>query len=237
MMGRFLVVSEQDEAFAAAGLHTPGGVFPPTRKRLFPGVLSLRTEIAERKPSTNVRTAARRCSPSSKGECPMPKVVNVMQESVPALRFIGKRYTDTDRVNGGFGARWGEWFREGRFAPLEALGSAPEHEGAFIGLMRFSGEFEYWIGMFFPAGTEVPSGYDYVDLPACSFGTCWLHGREDTGELYGHDAHMLCVSEIEKQGWRIAESPWFMERYNCPRFTDPDDAGKVILDYCIQLAS
>lgn len=168
----------------------------------------------------------------------MVQVVDVFQERVPALRFIGKRYTDADRDSGGgFGARWDEWFREERFAALEALGPAPEHGGAYVGLMRFADEFEYWIGLFVPGGTPVPDGFDSVDLPACTFGTCWLYGREDTGELYGEAAHILCVSHLENQGWRIAEAPWFMERYNHPRFTSPDEHGKVILDYCIQLAS
>ena len=163
----------------------------------------------------------------------MAEVVKVMQEQVPALRFIGKRYTKAD---GPFGKKWGEWFREGRFGVLEALGSAPEHEGAYIGLMRSAGEFEYWIGMFFPLGTQAPEGYDFVDLPACTFATCWLYGRENTGELFGDAAQKLCFSEIEKEGWKVAETPWIMERYNCPRYTDPDEHGNVILDYLIQLA-
>lgn len=167
----------------------------------------------------------------------MPEVVKVLQERVPPLRFIGKRYTEADRDSaGGFGALWREWHQTGRFATLETLGPAPEHGDSYIGLMRFAGEFEYWIGAFFPAGTPVPDGYDSLDLPACTFGVCWLYGREETGELYGEDAHHLCVSHLEEQGWRIAENPWFMERYNCPRFTHPDEHGKVILDYCIQLA-
>jgi len=167
----------------------------------------------------------------------MIEVVNVLQERVPALRFIGERYTKADRnARGGFSAKWDEWFQQGRFAPLEALGPAPEHEHAYVGLMRFADDLEYWIGMFFPAGTQVPDGYDSVDLPACTFGTCWLYGRQDTGELFGEAAHRLCVSQVQEKGWQIAEAPWFMERYNCPRFTTPDEHGRVILDYCIQLA-
>ena len=115
----------------------------------------------------------------------MVEVVKVVKEHVPALRFIGKRYTDADRdAQGGFAARWEEWFREGRFAALEALGMAPEHGNAYIGLMRFADGFEYWIGVFVPSGTPVPDGYDWIDLPETTFGTCWLYGREDSGELY-----------------------------------------------------
>ena len=28
---------------------------------------------------------------------------------------------------------------------------------------------------------------------------------------------------------------WCFERYNCPRFTSPDEAGNVILDYGISI--
>lgn len=71
----------------------------------------------------------------------MPEVVNVQREQLPALRFIGKRYTDADRdPNGGFAERWDEWFRGDRFAALEALGPAAAHSGAFIGLMRVRGD-------------------------------------------------------------------------------------------------
>jgi len=167
------------------------------------------------------------------------EIVNVLREQVPALRFIGRRYTHADRdATGGFTARWQEWFAADRFSVLEAIGPAPEHGDARFGLMRFTtaGEFEYWIGMFFPAGTPVPGGFEFVDVPACTFGTCWLYGQPDTGELYGETAHRLCLEQLQRQGWRIAEAPWFMERYNHPRFTTPDAHGKVVLDYCVQLA-
>ncbi len=43
----------------------------------------------------------------------MVEVVKVVKEHVPALRFIGKRYTDADRdAQGGFAARWEEWFQK-----------------------------------------------------------------------------------------------------------------------------
>jgi len=35
------------------------------------------------------------------------EIVNVLREQVPALRFIGRRYTHADRdATGGFTARW-----------------------------------------------------------------------------------------------------------------------------------
>ena len=35
------------------------------------------------------------------------KVSRIYKEQFPALRFIGKRYTNEDRTDGGFGKQWG----------------------------------------------------------------------------------------------------------------------------------
>lgn len=166
----------------------------------------------------------------------MAKVIKVSKESFPPIRLIGKRYTDIDRGrDGGFSQKWGEWFEQGYFRPLEQLGTAPASGDAYIGCMRCVGEFEYWIGMFFPEGTPVPDGYMFVDIPAGDVGICWIYGRQDTGELYGQEAHEMCVARIKEAGWSIADNPWFFELYNCPRFTTPDEEGNVILDYGMYL--
>ena len=46
-------------------------------------------------------------------------IVKVYRESLPNVRFIGKKYGDNDRVDGSFGAKWGEWFQNGWFNILE----------------------------------------------------------------------------------------------------------------------
>jgi hypothetical protein len=109
----------------------------------------------------------------------MGKIRKVYRESLPVLRLIGKRYVDDDRgKDGGFSGQWDEWCRRGWFKPLEALGSLTENEDAYVSCMRYAGEFEYWIGMFFPRDTSVPDGYSYVDIPAGDIGTRWIHGRD-----------------------------------------------------------
>lgn len=166
----------------------------------------------------------------------MVEIIKTYKESLPALRLIGKRYTDRDRnADGGFGNKWCEWFEKGYFKRLEQLVSLPENEGAYVGCMRCVDEFEYWIGMFFPEGTPAPDGYEYTDINAGDIGTCWIHGREDNGEIYGQEPHNMCMSKIIEGGWQLAENACFFERYNCPRFTTPDENGKVILDYCAYL--
>lgn len=164
-------------------------------------------------------------------------IIKIYKEHMPPLRLIGKRYTDADRApNGSFSNKWGEWFANGWFDEIEKLGALKENDDAYLGVMRcVNNDFEYWIGMFFPQNTPVPEGFSSVDIQAGELATCWLYGREDTGELYGFDAHNQSLEKIQEQGWQIDYNPWYIERYNCPRFTTPDENGKVILDYCIYL--
>ena len=169
----------------------------------------------------------------------MTEIRKAYRQKVPGLRFIGKKYGEGDRTNGGFGRQWGEWFQNGWFDTLEKayggwLGDIYEDGDGYIGLMRWKeGEpFEYWIGMFLPPDTPVPEGFESLEFPADTLGVCWLYGPE--GELYGKEH--LCAARLEQEGYTIARDGqgafWFFERYVCPRFTTPDAQGNVILDIC-----
>ncbi len=164
-------------------------------------------------------------------------ITRVYRQNLPARRFIGKKYGDEDRVGGGFGSKWGEFWANDWFDVLERAAKSPLNEGyedgdAYVGLMRWKeGEpFEYWIGMFLPADTDVPEGFASVDFPESELGIGWVCGSE--GEVYGHEAEV--GQKLEEEGMRIvhdgAGAFWFFERYGCPRFTTPDAEGKIILD-------
>ncbi len=166
-------------------------------------------------------------------------ITNLYTQKIPATRFIGRKYGDADRVNGSFGQKWGEAHGSDLFGTIErAVGvdSAPffEDSGAYIGLMRVKdGEpFEYWIGIFTPADTVVPEGLSHVDFPAATLGVGWVCGPE--WEIYGHEQDVL--ERLNETGHVAATMPdggmWFMERYTCPRFTCPDEQGRVTLDVC-----
>ncbi len=167
----------------------------------------------------------------------MPQIIKTYRQSVPAMRFIGKKYGFEDRVDGHFGALWQQWFANGWFEEIERVCNCKglyEDSDATIGLMRWKGEepFQYWIGMFCPPDTEVPEGFLSVDFPAADLGVCWVYGRE--WDVYGYE--MECADSLKKDGFEIIPDEegayWFFERYACPRFTTPDEQGKIILDIC-----
>ncbi len=105
----------------------------------------------------------------------------------------------------------------------------------FFGLERHKdGEpWQYWLGMFTPADTPVPEGFDCVDFPAAAdLGTCWIYGKES-------EVHALCgqcrpaIEEVGMTVWQDAEgAAWCFENCTCPRYTTPDGEGNIILDYC-----
>lgn len=58
---------------------------------------------------------------------------------------------------------------------------------------------------------------------------------EGSGEPYTMDPHNMCLEELKTHGFLRKEDDWCFERYNCPRFTTPDENGNVILDYGIAI--
>lgn len=169
----------------------------------------------------------------------MSEIIKVYRQEIPALRFIGKKYGDEDRVNGGFGKLWGDWFQNGWFAVIEQqsdkrLRTVYADGDAYIGLMRWKdGEpFAYWIGIFMPESTPVPEEFAYKDFPAAALGVCWVYGQE--GQVYMQEKE--CARRLGQEGYVVTAdgegAHWFFERYGCPRFTTPDEKGNIILDIC-----
>lgn len=157
----------------------------------------------------------------------MAEILKTFLEEMPDLILVGKRYTDSDRDQyGTFGEKWGQWFGNGWFDLLEKSGNV--FEGSYVGAMRITeAGFEYWIGMLLTEAS-VPDGFESVEIPAGNLAVCYLYGNENDGEIYG--MHDECVAAWQEKGF--TPTGWFMERYNCPRFTTPDEEGNVILDYC-----
>lgn len=54
------------------------------------------------------------------GVTDMAEVIKTYKQSMPATRFIGKKYGDEDRVNGFFSAKWGDWHQTTGLLKLKA---------------------------------------------------------------------------------------------------------------------
>jgi hypothetical protein len=162
------------------------------------------------------------------------KIIKVYKQSIPAMRFIGKKYSN-------IGGNWGEWWANSWFDVIEETASGSEtvhglyEDGdAYLEMKRIkSGEStEYWIGMFTAPDTEVPDGFLYVDFPASNLGVCWLYGGENA--VYGMQTQ--CLNKILDLEMKLKkdenDARWYIDRYQSPRFTNPDENGNIILDYC-----
>ncbi len=156
------------------------------------------------------------------------KILEVKRESFPAARLIEKKYEH--------GPNWGEWWQNDWFSVLEQKERLSMNGDAYIGAVHIvDGMPEYWIGMFFPVDTEVPEGFDCVDMEALEYAVCYLYDKEGSGDFYSMETHEMCLEELKSLGLKRKEDDWCFERYNCPRFTTPDEAGNVILDYGISI--
>lgn len=160
------------------------------------------------------------------------EIIKTYKSEIPAMRFIGKKYSD-------FG-HWGEWFANGWFDLLEqamrgvnTICDIWSDGGGYIGIeRRKEGEpFEYWIGMFTPADTAIPDGSDHMDFASGNLGVCWIYGKE--GEVHNTSS---CRKALEDQNMEIIPyrdgAVLSFENCICPRYTTPDEKGNVILDYC-----
>ena len=167
------------------------------------------------------------------------EIIKVYKENMPYTKLIGKRYTNNDRDESGTFARyWRQCFQEGWPDVLKQCKSIPVVSDDLIGAIRMTGDdggFEYWIGAFLDPASEVPDGFYSVEIPAGEVGICWLYGNDKTGELYSMKASDLSMAALAENGLKFSEKGWFFERYNCPRFTTPDEKGNVILDICAYL--
>ena len=156
------------------------------------------------------------------------EILEIKKESSPSARFIGKKHEGS--------ANWSEWWENNWFETLETVQRLPINTDAYIGAVHIvNGMPERWIGMFFPENTEVPEGFEYVDMEPRNYAVCYLYDKENSAEFYTLETHNMCLEALRAHGLKRKEDDWCFERYNCPRFTTPDEKGKVILDYGISI--
>ena len=168
----------------------------------------------------------------------MEEIIKTYKQTVPAMRFIGKKYN----AAGGDWGNYGEWFGNDWFGIIEkAAGGAEtvhqlyEDGDAYINMLlrnKDSNPLEFWIGMFVALGTEVPDGFLSMDFPAQNLGICWIYGND----IQFYKILEECKQKIKDEGLELHYqndgSYWALERDCCPRYTTPDEKGNIIADYC-----
>ena len=156
------------------------------------------------------------------------QILEIKKEHCPAARLIGKRYEAAPN--------WGQWWANGWFDRLEAQPRLPFNDDAYFGMVRIAdGKPERWIGMLFPPETPVPEGFEAADIPPVDYAVCYLKDKEGSPDFYSPETHQACLEAIRAAGMTRFEDNWCFERYQCPRFTAPDENGSVILDYGISI--
>jgi len=162
-------------------------------------------------------------------------IIKTYKQKVPSLRFIGKKYKesisefnfkkilvnmDNCRLNNEF-----ELLEEQTTKELKKLYDGGDSD---ISLIKINNEYiEYWLGMFLPEGTEIPSqlchqGYEAIDFSKSMLGVCTVYGKRDVIINY----HDICKKEFP-----VSEK-WFFLRFNWHRFYEEDKFGNRLLDYC-----
>lgn len=156
------------------------------------------------------------------------EILEIRRETCPAARLIGKKYENS--VN------WDEWWENHWFEKLEGVPSLSFNGDAYVGAVHIvNGVPERWIGMLFPQGTEPPAGFEAIDMEPLEYAVCYLRDKEGSSDFYIMETHNRCLAALQAMGFRRKENSWCLERYNCPRFTTPDNEGTVILDYGIAI--
>lgn len=170
----------------------------------------------------------------------MAEFLQLEVNDLPTVVVVGKeiRYSMEALMQGDnrLGALWDTCFSSNIFAPLEAQ---PDYvyDSAYVGAMldwdKGDGDFTYICGIMMREGVQVPEGYACHKLDATKIAVGWIRGT-DVSDVCSN-AHEQTELALKEKGYDCSNMEWCMEVYNCPRFTVPDESGRIILDYYIPI--
>ncbi len=170
----------------------------------------------------------------------MAQVINFEVKELPKLYAVGKelRYSMEALMQGDnrIGPLWEKCFAENVFSTLEQQANKL-YSNDYIGLMidwdKGDGDFSYVCGMLFKEKPEVPEGHTLHEIEPTKAAVTFVKGK-DTGDCCGN-AHQMTEQALKEKGHTCDKMRWSMELYNCPRWTNPDENGEIILDYYIPI--
>lgn len=161
----------------------------------------------------------------------MAALVKIDFIEMPEVLVIGKTIdVDWLKVHGTnpIPDLWKTCFKDNTFKTLETLNDFV-YDNSYVGYMTLH---SYTCGMLMKIGCPQPGGgFTTQTIMPSKVAVGWIRGNEN--DLY-MNAHGLTEKALEEWGYRYNPAcKWSMELYNCPRFTQKDQDGKVILDYYI----
>ena len=128
----------------------------------------------------------------------------MIQEKLPKVRFIGKRYNGSESIY----AKRKLWKDNRWFSILENFDSP--YVNMHIGAKRIvNGCLKYWIGMFFLSDTNVPEGFEHIDNDEINLANFRLQGNAYKVAFF--ETHDLCLAELSKHNMIRYEDHWCFE--------------------------
>jgi predicted transcriptional regulator YdeE len=168
----------------------------------------------------------------------MGELIKFEVKRLPSLKLVGKelRYNMEVHMKGGnrIPSFWDNCFADETFSLLEKQADSI-YDDSYVGVMldwyKGDGDFSYIVGMLMKDGVTVPDGYVCRDIEGTDVAIGWIKGKNSADVC--STAHSQTEQALKKNGYKCHNMKWFMELYNCPRFTTPDANGDIILDYYI----
>ncbi len=170
----------------------------------------------------------------------MAELIKFEVKELPKLCVIGKelRYNMEELMKGNnpIGPFWTKCFADNIFAELEKQEQFI-FDKAYVGFMsewdNSDGNSSYICGIMFKEGAVVPDGFVMKEIQPTKAAVSWIRGKDTADVCIG--AHEMTEKAISENGQSSEGLTWCMELYNCPRFTNPDENGEIILDYYIPI--
>lgn len=168
----------------------------------------------------------------------MGELIKFNLKKLPSLKLVGKelRYNMEAHMKGDnrIPTFWEKCFADGIFSLLEKQVDLV-YDNSYVGVMldwdKGDGDFSYIVGMLMKDDAFVPEGYVCRDIEETDVAIGWIKGK-NTADVCSA-AHPLTEKAIKENGYKCDQMKWCMELYNCPRFSQPDENGDIILDYYI----
>jgi len=168
-----------------------------------------------------------------------PGIIKTHKQELPALRFIGKKYSTPDFSFKAILDNLESGCIDHLFEAIENQSDkdpAALYEGgnAYIGLVKHNGSevIEYWIGMFMPQNTGVPQGYAMIDFPKSNLAVCSVYGKRNDIINYDSECRDKLTADYPEFRKNQTDNSWFFLRFNWRDFFKEDKFGKRVLEYC-----